>query len=712
MCEILAPVGTKENLISAINGGADAVYLGLLDFSARKMADNFSQEDLKFAVSYAKTFGVKVYVTVNTLIKDSEINALIDNVNFAYSIGVDAFILQDIFLGKYLKDIMPDITLHLSTQAGVCNVYGAIQAKNMGFSRVILARETKIKDIEEISKIIETEVFIQGALCTCFSGHCYFSSFVGGNSGNRGFCKQPCRKEYSYISGGKTLNKGYVLSLADLSVEKDIFKLKELGVKSFKIEGRMRSREYVYFASKFYKELLNGNFDNDLYNNLKIAFNRGDYTKGLAFGQDKRFISSKIQNNKGLFIGKVKKVTKDLLFLDKNAKFYNGDCFKIIRNGIEVSSAIAVMKGGSLVIKHNQNVEINDEVCVTKRLDSYNKYVTENLKKNIEVEVYIKTFNKIKLKCGNVLVESDDFIEESISKPITKDEVIKNLNKVDVYPYKVSVKFIEFSNNAFVLKSTLNNLRAKLYYELFYRNNFKMPYNIAKYTNNSICENVGKNNESAIIVSNNINLYKDYNHIIYAPYNYNELEDFSVSNSKIWLYIPPFFTSDDINLISNKTNNYYGVYVDSVWGIEYAKDNNLKCFAGVGVNVFNSIDVNTLKNLNVECISVSKELSFNEINSLNCNDLFVLTSGNIEIMDLIYCPFGKNCKNCTIINEFTLKDAENREFMLKRYKTTECRFKVYNMAKLDFDKNYNKIYDLSVKLPEKTTNGNYLKGVK
>ena len=240
MCEILAPAGNKQNLITAISAGANAVYLGLKDFSARKTAENFSIEDLKYACAYAKTFGVKVYVTVNTLIKDGEINDFLSLINQAYACGVDAFILQDLFLGKLVKEKMPGVTLHLSTQAGVCNEYGAIQAKNYGFSRVILARETKISDIERISKIIETEVFIHGALCTSLSGHCYFSSFIGGNSGNRGLCKQPCRKKYKYVVNGKTVKEGYLLSLADLCSQGDILTLKEMGVKSFKIEGKQQ----------------------------------------------------------------------------------------------------------------------------------------------------------------------------------------------------------------------------------------------------------------------------------------------------------------------------------------------------------------------------------------------------------------------------------------------------------------------------------------
>ena len=237
MVEILAPCGNLKNLICAVNSGADAVYLGLDAFSARKNAQNFSKEELKYAVSYCNQFNVKVYLTLNTLIKDSEMDDFFNTVKFALDVGVHSIIIQDVFLGKVIKEIFPSAVLHLSTQAGVCNVYGAKQAKKFGFSRVILARETAFEDICEISKIIETEIFIQGALCTSFSGHCYFSSFVGANSGNRGLCKQPCRKECVYYSQNKKITSGFSLSLADLSVGEDIFKYIKAGVKSFKIEG-------------------------------------------------------------------------------------------------------------------------------------------------------------------------------------------------------------------------------------------------------------------------------------------------------------------------------------------------------------------------------------------------------------------------------------------------------------------------------------------
>ena len=197
MTELLAPAGSIDCAYAAINSGADAIYLGSRVFSARASAENFDEEGLSSLLRYAKLLGVKVYLAMNTLVKDAELPEFIDTMIKAWNLGVDAVILQDVFLGKYISTVYPQICLHLSTQAGVCNQAGAYFAKENGFSRVILARETPLDEIEKITKIIETEVFVQGALCTCFSGQCYFSSFVGGNSGNRGRCKQPCRKQYA-----------------------------------------------------------------------------------------------------------------------------------------------------------------------------------------------------------------------------------------------------------------------------------------------------------------------------------------------------------------------------------------------------------------------------------------------------------------------------------------------------------------------------------
>ena len=268
MLEILAPAGNLECALAAINSGADAVYLGLASsFSARQGADNFDAEAFREIIRRAHLFGKKVYVAMNNVVKTSndEINSFIKDLLFAWEEGADAIILQDAFLAKRIHEAYPEMVLHMSTQAGICNIEGAKFAKECGFSRVILARETPLSEIKEIASFIETEVFVQGALCTCFSGQCYFSSFAGGNSGNRGRCKQPCRKLYSYNRKGHE-EKSYALSLSDLCVGEYIEKLIDIGVASFKIEGRMRRAEYVAAAVNQLKKALNDeDVDNDAF---------------------------------------------------------------------------------------------------------------------------------------------------------------------------------------------------------------------------------------------------------------------------------------------------------------------------------------------------------------------------------------------------------------------------------------------------------------
>ena len=252
--EVLAPAGDKTAFEAALAAGADAVYLGLQDFSARKSAANFTVDDLAEAARKAHALGAKVYVALNTLVKEGERENFFVSALQAWNAGADALIVQELFLGRELKRLYPEMELHLSTQAGVCNAEGARLAKEYGFSRVILARETPLSDIARIAAIVETECFVQGALCTCFSGQCYFSSVVGGNSGNRGLCKQPCRKRYSIDRAGFE-KPAYRLSLADLCVGEDIEKLLQAGVSSFKIEGRMRSAAYVGAAVRYERDI-------------------------------------------------------------------------------------------------------------------------------------------------------------------------------------------------------------------------------------------------------------------------------------------------------------------------------------------------------------------------------------------------------------------------------------------------------------------------
>ncbi|MDE6598341.1 MAG: U32 family peptidase, partial [Clostridia bacterium] len=436
MTEILAPAGDKNSAYAAINAGADAIYLGLDKFSARSSAENFNEENFKEICRYARAFGVKVYVALNTVVKDSELEGFFAAAQSAWNLGADALIIQDLFLGKHLKKLAPQIRIHLSTQAGTCNILGAELAKEYGFERVILARETKLADVAEISKIIETEVFIQGALCTCFSGQCYTSSFVGGNSGNRGRCKQPCRKLYSIDRDGFE-EQAYRLSLSDLSVGTDIQKFIDAGVTSFKIEGRMRRPEYVSAAVKYYANIVKGADYSPNLSDLKRTYNRGNYTKGLAFGQDKSFISSSVQGHLGEFVGLVKVENAKYICYTKNT-FNRGDGFKIIREGKEVGGGTfgSEIKGGFLIssrdrLKNGDKVFITTDVALNERLLAG--------KRTIPLKIKAEFFagKSAQAEINGVKFIGDSPLECAQTRPLSVAEIARCFQKVDGYPFSV-----------------------------------------------------------------------------------------------------------------------------------------------------------------------------------------------------------------------------------------------------------------------------------
>src|SRR6056297_1702179 len=246
--EILAPVGSTENLEAAVLAGADAVYLAGKNFGARSFAENFTREQLIEVIKYCHIRDVSVYITVNTLIKENELLEVMNYIDFLYINGVDALIVQDIGLASIILKRYPDLDLHASTQMTAHSLADVRFLETMGFKRVILSREVSIEEIRKIKNntTVELEVFVHGALCVSYSGQCLMSSLIGGRSGNRGKCAQPCRKLYQLKDKDDYKKEGYLLSLKDLSVQEEIHAFKALGMASLKIEGRMKSKNYVY----------------------------------------------------------------------------------------------------------------------------------------------------------------------------------------------------------------------------------------------------------------------------------------------------------------------------------------------------------------------------------------------------------------------------------------------------------------------------------
>lgn len=686
MLEILAPAGNADSAHAAINNGANAIYLGYSSFSARQSADNFDGESLRTVIQNAHLQNVKVYVAMNTIVKDSETESFINTLLSVWSMGADAIILQDMLLGKALHERYPSIELHLSTQAGVCNVNGAELAKSCGFSRVILARETPLEEIKKITPIIETEAFVQGALCTCFSGQCYFSSFAGGNSGNRGRCKQPCRKLYSYDRAGFE-ERAYALSLSDLSVGEDIQKLIDAGVTSFKIEGRMRRAEYVAAAVRYYRCLLDGERNTaQALSDLKRTYNRGNYTKGLTFGQDKRFLSPAVQGHLGEKVGVVK-VINGTFFVESQFIPQSGDGFKILREGREVGGAFfnKVEKRG-FSISSKTRLKNGDGVFITTDTQANARVLSAEKRRSISLWLQFTEGAHAVVEGEGIRFISEEILQSAENRALTAEEVTTCFKKTDGLPVDIIFESVSIRGNIFIPKSKLNALRREFYdllmEKLTQRHREEYVYQpfetmIAK----------GALNKTAVIGTAFDNVQADI--IIYKPDHF--LEDIPDSVKKglfeKYLYYPTFCTSKDEEALDKLLENgvFDGIYTESYAGILYAQKRNVKIFAGTGLNLINRISVSELcKISNLTYYVISKEANVDELQGLLGAKAFVLSSGDIKLMELCYCPFGKTCEKCDKKDVYHLTDENGRVFPVRRYISANgsCRFEVYNCASL------------------------------
>ena len=384
MIDLLSPVGNFDSLKAAVQNGANSVYFGADLFSARAYASNFNMEELEQAITYAKTRGVKTNLTLNTLITDNEFNDAFELAKKAYEFGIDAIIVQDLGLAKQLVKNFPDLDIHASTQMTVHNLQGVLKLQELGFKRVVLSRELSLQEIEYICKNsnIEIECFIHGALCISYSGQCLFSSMVGGRSGNRGKCAQPCRLPYKLLENDTEIDKGFLLSTRDLCGLDFIPNLIKAGVTCLKIEGRMKSPEYVATVTRIYRKYIDiaekiiyentslvndvtEKIDNQITNNfseykvdetdrkiLLQSFNRGMSSNGhLANEPNKNLIFKEKPNNMGLFLGKVEKYNKNK---------------------------------GYITVKLQEPIEIGDTISLEKETGSYN--VSELMDKNKNIK--------------------------------------------------------------------------------------------------------------------------------------------------------------------------------------------------------------------------------------------------------------------------------------------------------------------------------------
>ena len=486
--ELLCPAGNKESLIAAINSGANAVYLSGKRFGARAFAANFSNEELKEAIRIGKVYGVKIYVTMNTLVKENEIEEFLEQVEFLYSNGVDAILMQDFGMICLCLKKYPNLEIHASTQAHNSSLQGIDFLYKLGVKRVVLPREMSLDEIKLIKTPIEKEVFIHGALCVSYSGRCLMSQVLGGRSGNRGECAGCCRFKWKLYKSDKLLKEGYLLSMKELNLSEDILILTPY-VDSLKIEGRMKSPTYVSFITSYYRKILDGEKITDIdRENLQSLFYRG-YTKGHLLN-NKDLVNTKSPNHIGLPIGKVIDVTdsKITILLDKELAQEDGIRFLESGKGLIVNYLYdmkdrLISKGSpkqKIILDNKVGLTTLDTVSLTTNHKLVTKFSTVTKKVDIAIKVIAKINEPLEISFikDNIIVrEKGNIVERAKSAIVTKERIISQVKRLGNTPFNCHEIDVLLDDDIFIPMGEINVLRRTLTERLIGKlmMNFKEP---------------------------------------------------------------------------------------------------------------------------------------------------------------------------------------------------------------------------------------------
>lgn len=599
-----------ERFYAAVKAGAQEIYMGLKGFGARRNAENFTLEEYKEAIDYAHKRGVKIFLTLNTIMMEKEMEFLYPNLKVLYEHGLDAVIVQDLGYFKYMKENFPNMEYHGSTQMTVGNHYEAEYLRKLGFTRVVLPREMTFEEIKKIREntSIELEIFVSGALCICYSGNCYMSSFIGSRSGNRGMCAQPCRKKYENSSG----EKGYLLSPKDqLLGFEEIKKLKEIGIESIKIEGRMKDPNYVFETVSYYRDLIDGIKAQERSSEL---FNRG-YSKGYFYGNDNYIVnkdySYNLGKNLGLLSGKELKLKSrvvlgdGIIYLSKDfeklgggyinkIELKNGDMSRKSAEANEVIVLKDVPRGSKYVFK-SYSKEVNDDAQSKMKKEEQRLLISGSFighigekpvlelvaKNNLGIEVAIK-----------VIGEKE--IEKASKKSLTSEELREKISEMGDSTFTLGEFSCDIDEGIFMPLSVLKSLRRdcveKLEKELVesYRRKTGNRYSLP------IVEEKPREIELVAIVSNLVqeNIVKKYG----IEKIYKRGIDIAKEGSLI---------EHDLN--SKLASNLY----------QLLENNNDKVMVNWNLNITNRYSVEVLAETGkVESVIISPELSFEKIKEL------------------------------------------------------------------------------------------------
>lgn len=493
--ELLAPAGSMASLIAAVQNGADAVYLGGAHFGARASAVNFNEEQMREAVSYAHLYGVKVYVTVNTLIRDEELSECLDYIGTLYQSGVDALIIQDLGLMNCVRHQYPDFELHASTQMHIHNRDGLTMLKQWGIKRGVLARETPLELIRELSKEnIDLEVFVYGAYCVSYSGQCLMSSSIGHRSGNRGECAQSCRLPYKLIQEVKGEQKvietkgQYLLSPKDLNTLSIVDELIEAGIYSFKIEGRMKRPEYVGLVTAMYRNAIDAYYAKREFNvdQQKIEAMQKLFNRGFTLGHLKHKLGSDLMsiirpNHVGIEIGRITGFNKDKIIVKLHHELNQGDGIRILCDKEDVGYVVNYLYKNNLLVNHADagetielkrmgNEKMNAAVLKTSDVIQLNEIEKQNQEGHRKVKltgkIILHEFEPVRLSVSDGCFEtegiSEQVVEKALKTPLDEKRIHAQLMKTGNTPFSFESIEIDLEEGMTFPISSLNDLRRQV----------------------------------------------------------------------------------------------------------------------------------------------------------------------------------------------------------------------------------------------------------
>ena len=729
--ELLAPVGSFDALKAAVQNGANAVYLGGKDFSARASANNFDREELIEAVKYAHIRDVRVFVTTNTLIKQDEIEDFVEYAKFLYDIDVDALIMQDIGVAMLIHDLLPDFELHASTQMVAHSLEDVQYLESIGFKRVVLARELTVDEIKYIcdNTNVDIEIFVHGALCVCYSGGCLMSSMIGNRSGNRGRCAQPCRQKYTMIdiSTGEEIhsNGEYLLSTKDLNTIEDVDKIIETGVLSLKIEGRMKKPEYVATVINSYRNAIDEyqstkkvNISTETMEDLYTIFNR-KFTKGLILGEvGEDVMNSNVPNNQGLYVGKVvdynKKAKRLKIKLEGTLKkgdginLGGGTIGRIIK-GKEIAQI--GYKGETIELDFIGEARKNQPVFKTSDtnlIDKAQKTYTQDkefAKSLIDAEITIKLGEYPELKLidknnNSVTVKGDKLVEKALKVALGEEKIETQIKKLGNTPYELDDLKINLDEGVSMPISLINQIRREAI-ELL--DEARIPVKDRAYKDSKIKYSPKKyakdtNSNSKIRVKiNNIEALKSIINLDIDMIYYEDVATLeqamamATANNKKLIYSAPRIVRNKEYKRLEKSNEYCkeNVQISALGQVKYYKENseNVSFDVDYYLNPFNSETINHYKKEGATTVCISQELNIHEIKeTTKYTDMEIETVayGYIPMMLSEYCPMGvvarscKKDKRCATCKEskYVLRDFKGEEYRISQ--DLFCRSTIYN----------------------------------